>query len=149
MSHEQADLIAWFGELVEAIEHMDSADRADLDAWDRSRAPGVRTSDWPRWTEFIRPCPTGEDAEPLPADARKHEVDPDGFYVYRLWSQDGRLIYVGCTTRPAARLRAHRRRWGHLFTSVTWERHPDAERMLEAERAAIKDEYPALNKAGV
>lgn len=147
MSDARRDLIAWYGEMVDAYEAMSPEDRAELEEWDRARGPDGATSEWPRWSEFIREYP----APPARAD-RESTVDqplPDGFYVYRLWSKDETLLYVGLTVRPAARLAAHRRRWGHLFEWVTWERHDTAESMIEAEARAIGVEYPALNKAGV
>jgi predicted GIY-YIG superfamily endonuclease len=80
---------------------------------------------------------------PPPAPPRK------GFHLYRLWAADGRLLYVGVSTRLAARLRSHKRRHGDLIDHVTWEEHSDAAAMLAAEREAIREENPALNKAGI
>lgn len=85
------------------------------------------------------PC-TCEIAEPA--------VPRSGFYLYRLWTTGGRLLYVGVSTALPARLRTHARRWGELIERVTWDEHPDAASMLAAERRAIQDEAPALNKAG-
>ena len=70
-----------------------------------------------------------------------------GFFLYRLWSDDDRLLYVGVSTRLRNRLATHQRRWGDLIGSVTWEEHPDEVSMLLAERVAVRDEDPALNKA--
>lgn len=148
-SAAQCDLIEWYGEMVNVVEHMSPEDRADLDVWERARDSGTRTSEWPRWSEFMRPFPGDDWDTDAPETPMERYGLPDGFYVYRLWSRDTRLLYVGVTVRPAARLRTHQRRWGHLIASVTWERHPDAESMLEAERIAICQEYPALNKVGV
>jgi hypothetical protein len=75
-------------------------------------------------------------------------VPSKGCYLYRLWGEDNRLIYVGVSTNLRARLKTHDRNWGHLFIYSTWEEHPDEESMLAAERKAIQEEFPALNKAG-
>lgn len=72
-----------------------------------------------------------------------------GFHLYRLWTPDRRLLYVGVSTRLRRRLTAHARKWGALYDHVTWEEHPDAPSMLAAEQTAIRDEHPALNKEGV
>lgn len=84
---------------------------------------------------------------PPPPDPAK--APRTGCYLYRLWSDDDRLVYVGVSTRLRARLRAHRRRWPDLWCRASWDEHPDAASMLAAERAAIRDEDPALNHAGV
>jgi hypothetical protein len=76
-------------------------------------------------------------------------VPRSGFFLYRLWTVEGRLLYVGVSTHLSARLRNHRRKLGDLFDHATWEEHPDAETVLDAERKAIADELPALNKASV
>jgi predicted GIY-YIG superfamily endonuclease len=72
-----------------------------------------------------------------------------GFHLYRLWTEDRRLLYVGVSTRLRARLRVHRKRWGDLIYDVTWEEYPDATAMLAAETKAINEEHPAMNKAKV
>jgi hypothetical protein len=77
------------------------------------------------------------------------DVPSSGFYLYRLWGVDGRLLYIGVSTRLSARLRVHRSRWGDLIHHVTWDEHVDEGSMLAAERKAITDEDPAFNKAGI
>lgn len=72
-----------------------------------------------------------------------------GCYLYRLWAADDRLLYVGVSTNLRARLRAHVRRWGDLIDHCSWDEHEDERSMLAAEAQAIRDELPALNKAGV
>lgn len=84
--------------------------------------------------------------EPEPASPRPPR---SGHHLYRLWSDDGRLVYVGVSTRLRARLAVHRRRMGHLWSTATWEEHENAEAMLTAEAEAIMAEDPALNRAGV
>jgi hypothetical protein len=75
------------------------------------------------------------------------ELPSSGHVLYRLWAADGRLLYVGVSRRPRARIRSHHRKWGDLIAKVTWESHPDERSMLAAERQAIRDEHPALNRA--
>lgn len=84
-----------------------------------------------------------------PARSARPAIPHEGFHLYRLWAEDDRLLYVGVSTRLRARLRSHRRKLGDLIHRVTWEEHPDAVAMLAAEREAIREEYPALNKASV
>ena len=86
---------------------------------------------------------------PPPPPALWDGAPSAGFYLYRLWGAEGRLLYVGVSTRLRDRLKAHRRRWGDLIVSVTWEEHVDERSMLTAELEAIRNEDPALNRAGV
>lgn len=72
-----------------------------------------------------------------------------GFYLYRLWAAHDRLLYVGVSAALRDRLRSHHRRLGDLIDHVTWEEYPDALSMLDAESEAIREEDPALNRAGV
>lgn len=83
------------------------------------------------------------------APKRNDTVPSAGFHLYRLWAADGRLLYVGVSTCLSARLRVHRKRWGDLIDHATWEAHPDERAMLDAERQAITDEDPALNRASI
>lgn len=101
--------------------------------WEAERAFGEELM---AWRDANTPPPV-----PLPPAA--------GFHLYRLWASDGRLLYVGVSTVLRQRLKAHERRWGDLIASVTWEEHADERAMLDAEREAIRDEHPALNKAAV
>ncbi len=82
-------------------------------------------------------------------DLPEQPAPNSGCFLYRLWASDGRLLYVGVSTRLRNRLASHQRRWGDLIGSVTWEEHPDERSMLAAEAEAIANEDPALNKAGV
>lgn len=77
------------------------------------------------------------------------EAREGGFYLYRLLDRFGRVVYIGVTRNLPARLRAHRRKLGAAWYSYTSEEYPDAEAMLEAEAAAIHDEQPPLNHAGL
>lgn len=146
-------LVAWYAVMVNAYEHLSESDRAAVDRWDNERV-GLSTSDWPRWGEFIDldlfwpwPWPPGTSLETVSAAAPT--APEGGCYLYRLWCDDGRLLYVGVSTRLRARLASHRRRWPDLWTEATWEEHPDEATMLAAERHAIANEDPALNRAGI
>ncbi len=75
--------------------------------------------------------------EPIP--------EATGFWLYRLWDERGRLLYVGVTRHPTKRLAAHRRKWGEVIAAVTWEERADVRDMLDAEATAIENECPALN----
>lgn len=67
------------------------------------------------------------------------------FWLYRLFNEDDRLLYIGVTRNPPARLAAHRKKWGELISHVTWEERPSAEDALLAEKKAIESEHPMLN----
>ena len=69
-----------------------------------------------------------------------------GFHLYRLWTEDARLLYVGVSVRLRNRLAVHQRRWSGLWEMATWEEYPDAASMLRAEADAVSTENPALNK---
>lgn len=78
--------------------------------------------------------------------ARPPKPPTKGCFLYRLWDDDGRLIYVGVSRSLRARLAVHRRTWDtSVWTTATWEEQPDVATMFAAERLAIADEAPALN----
>lgn len=73
-----------------------------------------------------------------------------GCFLYRLWSDDGRLMYVGVSRCLRRRLAKHRRTWDEtVWLTATWEEQPDVATMMAAELAAIRSEDPVLNSAGV
>lgn len=78
----------------------------------------------------------------------KATVPEKGFHLYRLWRGE-RLLYVGVSTRLAARLRVHYRNWGDLIDRVTYVEYPNKRAMLDAELQAIIHEHPAFNQAGI
>lgn len=69
-------------------------------------------------------------------------------YVYRLYSDNGSLLYIGCTWNVARRVRAHKRnsRFGHLIASHDAVWYPIRDEALVAEREAIAAERPPFNK---
>jgi hypothetical protein len=75
--------------------------------------------------------------DPLPAD---------GFAVYRLYGREDRLLYIGRTTQPQARFKAHVRVWAELL--VRWEMTAYAthDEMCRAEVEEIRRYRPALNR---
>lgn len=71
-------------------------------------------------------------------------------FVYRCYSDDGRLIYVGVTADVAKRLRGHRSSWWgwaiHHYKVTGPYSTPDA--AMAAERHAISTENPRFNRNG-
>lgn len=69
--------------------------------------------------------------------------------VYRVYDDDGRLIYIGSTTRFVGRMAAHRVTswWTRLAVRFDVEVHLDVESARRAEMAAIHREAPAFNHA--
>jgi hypothetical protein len=83
----------------------------------------------------------------LPSD----RVPSDGeFVVYRHFSDDGTLLYVGFSERFKGRQNAHRSSsiWYPDVVRCTVELFVTFGEALEAERAAIRFENPQHNKAG-
>lgn len=72
--------------------------------------------------------------------------------LYRLFSNNGELLYVGVTKDLNARLRAHantQKWWGlvhHSATGIEWFATPES--ASRAEQAAIRDEEPVFNVDG-
>jgi predicted GIY-YIG superfamily endonuclease len=68
--------------------------------------------------------------------------------VYRCWSVDRRLLYVGATNSLVQRKSHHRKRtswWGQV-AAITTEPHPNRDAALAAERTAIRNEEPLHNR---
>ena len=77
--------------------------------------------------------------------AREAGVELEPNWLYRLYDDGGRLLYIGITRNLEARLRSHRRRLGDLLAHHTVEQYPDRATALQAEARAIEEEYPAFN----
>lgn len=67
--------------------------------------------------------------------------------VYRFYSADGALLYIGKTISPRSRLKSHRhgKDWFGDVSRITIEKHATETDALEAERAAIVAERPVHN----
>ena len=76
-------------------------------------------------------------------------LDPRPHSVYRCWSEDGDLLYVGCSVNVRARLAAHRRGapWWPQVAKVTTVDYVDGFGGFWAEKAAIQSERPRFNVA--
>jgi predicted GIY-YIG superfamily endonuclease len=81
----------------------------------------------------------------IPA-ALQDELDARPHFVYRLFNSDDELIYVGCASDVEERLNSGLHPYAGLKRRVVVEEHPDKATARAAERAAIKDEAPLLNK---
>ena len=69
-------------------------------------------------------------------------------YVYRIWSVDDELLYVGVTKNLAARMAAHhktKRDVWHDAAYLTYVEYPDGDAALEVERIALRTENPLWN----
>jgi predicted GIY-YIG superfamily endonuclease len=79
------------------------------------------------------------------------EIDGDPTAVYRLFSADGTLLYVGVTRDIAVRFSSHEqdKRWWPQVARKTMTWYGSRDEALTAEDAAIAAESPAYNIAGV
>jgi predicted GIY-YIG superfamily endonuclease len=70
-------------------------------------------------------------------------------YLYRLWGQEGDLLYVGITNNVKRRSKQHKRdkHWWEQVQSKTISEFPTREAALQAEYHAIKSECPKYNIA--
>jgi predicted DNA-binding transcriptional regulator AlpA len=67
--------------------------------------------------------------------------------LYRAFSGDGELLYVGISHDSLLRLRTHIRdsQWADVFTRLEVERFSTRDAALAAERTAIASEHPKFN----
>ncbi|MFG3136062.1 GIY-YIG nuclease family protein [Streptomyces sp. NPDC048211] len=66
--------------------------------------------------------------------------------LYRLYTFDGQLLYVGITNNPEVRFKWHAQMsWWHRVAEKAVEWHPDRGTARCAEAEAIKGEGPILN----
>lgn len=67
--------------------------------------------------------------------------------LYRFYSDDGRLLYVGISKNPGKRFDQHsqEKSWWPEVRGITVEWYPDRESVVSAERRAIEIERPRYN----
>jgi predicted GIY-YIG superfamily endonuclease len=73
-----------------------------------------------------------------------------GLVLYRMFAADGRLLYVGQTSNPPARIGAHkrsRRSWWREVETIKLTHFDDRDKLLAAEVEAIETEHPLCNTA--
>jgi hypothetical protein len=68
--------------------------------------------------------------------------------LYRFYDSEFRLLYIGVTGRLVDRITQHRTKaeWWPLVAYLETEWHQSMYWALEAERAAIADEFPSFNR---
>ncbi|CPT90795.1 Putative resolvase [Mycobacteroides abscessus] len=88
--------------------------------------------------------------ESLPQDCSPTGGEEALNVLYRMWSEQGELLYVGVTCNPGGRLNSHARqkRWWREVASTTMEQFPSRSALLEAELDAIRTENPKYNIVG-
>jgi len=71
--------------------------------------------------------------------------------LYRLYSSDGTLLYVGVANDPIRRMKEHRanRDWFGEVAGIRFETHATRREAEDAEAEAIRAEHPRHNIAGV
>lgn len=68
------------------------------------------------------------------------------FVVYRHFSLDGELLYIGSSINVSQRTKAHVGKiWFSEIANITLEHHQNRRDALDAERKAIKSESPKYN----
>lgn len=69
------------------------------------------------------------------------------FTLYRFYTADDALLYVGLTINPGRRMEKHRdtQTWWPDVARIAMEQHPDLPTLREAERKAIQTEKPRHN----
>ena len=69
--------------------------------------------------------------------------------VYRCFSESGRLLYVGSTLNPVARMRQHARvtRWWPEVATVVREVFASELAARDGELKAVRSEHPVYNRA--
>jgi predicted GIY-YIG superfamily endonuclease len=113
--------------------------------WPKDRAEAAR------WKRLLVDAACSAFDETMSDIAIEGRADPvflyESFWLYRLWTASGRLMYVGVTVNPRARIDAHQRTFGDMLHHSTWVEYETREESLDAEAAAIRDESPAFNHA--
>lgn len=67
-------------------------------------------------------------------------------YVYRLYDEQRRCLYVGCTITPHVRIGFHvGKEWGHLIHSSLITEHVHKQAALKVEREEIVRLQPLYN----
>lgn len=67
--------------------------------------------------------------------------------LYRLFDDEGSLLYVGVTNDPTGRIQAHRRKeWGHEIMRTESQEFRSRDMALAAEARAIRTERPSRNR---
>ncbi len=71
--------------------------------------------------------------------------------LYRLYAEDGTLLYVGvsCTRMHRFKQHAGEKSWWHSVSTIKLEHHPNHAVALDAEARAILAEQPLHNRAGI
>jgi excinuclease UvrABC nuclease subunit len=69
------------------------------------------------------------------------------YAVYRMFSVDGKLLYIGCTSKIFARLKSHEDMhvWATDIAQISVEWLADKNDALAAEKTAIENEGPEWN----
>lgn len=71
------------------------------------------------------------------------------YWLYRIYGEGDRVLYVGITRNKDGRENAHRRRWGDAIHHFEWQEFGTHREALAAEKVLIQTLAPPFNAAGV
>lgn len=91
-----------------------------------------------------------DDTDPLCSSCQLAHRLPRRPCVYRAWSEDGTLLYIGSTINPVQRIRAHATgtRWWGEVVRLTFEEYDTEAEVRKAESTAIWNEPSIYNRGG-
>lgn len=95
-------------------------------------------------------CSFGPDESPsFPFTWHPDSACCGGCLLYRMYDREERLVYVGITQSPEARILKHRTRpWYPWVFRIDAHAYPSRALAREAELEAIRTEHPAVNIEG-
>lgn len=127
----------------------------EADAWIRRNRPDPTMCDPDRYSSVGNPFVQEAEAAFLEAfkDYRRRELARGaafklprvGWGVYLLLDSGDRVLYVGMTSKPAARVAAHLREFGDRVARVHWEAHPNRVAAYDRETELIAHFRPPFN----
>lgn len=77
--------------------------------------------------------------------ARHRREGGMNYWLYHIYGENDRLLYVGITRNPTGREKAHRRRWGNVIERIEYEQFDSHEEVLAEERREIAIHNPPFN----
>ena len=98
--------------------------------------------------EYRRRCEVEAQRRWEEHQARKAERDPKPptrYWLYHIFGESDRLLYIGITRNPEGREKAHRKRWGDVIERFEYAEYTSHDELLVDEARLIAEHNPPFN----
>lgn len=97
------------------------------------------------WDNWRYPPLTAEQRQKIKEERARKRGKPIRYWLYHIYGEDDRLLYIGVTRNQEGRERDHRKKWGSVIERFEWQEFSDHDELMAEEKRLIALHNPPFN----